>query len=298
MFVNFSSNNMGKIKASAGTTADIKAGVQISEVHGGYFSNEKNAEAFCKIGIKPIISKLPTKIKLVDMGGGDGLLTKYVEKYLTKNGFKVDAYVLDANKYYLDKAKSRGLRTILSSIQNSNVKNIDLIIARAFIHYNPKNTQQKLMNKIFSSLKKGGFFVHQMSSGSKENCKLRSDIVNLRSLGRAAPSQKYSWITEKECLKMMKLAGFKENVVAGYAPDNSWSPQEIWERANKKRFDEAKEPRVKILLEKKRIAFLSEANKLIERYVTKYKSKDIKKLDEATYLIKYKYPILIGRKPI
>jgi len=288
---------MKELEASVGTTADIKSGVQISKVHSGYFSSEKNAEAFCEVGIKPILSKLPKQIKLVDIGGGEGFLTKHVEKYLTKNGFQVDAYVLDANKYYLEKAKSCGLKTILSSIQNSNITDADLIIARAFIHYNSKNNQQKLMNKIFSSLKTGGFFVHQMSSGSKENCKIRSDIVNLKSLGRAVANQQYNWISENECLEMMNKAGFKENIVAGYAPNNSWSPQEQWERFNKKRFDEAKESHVKTLL-KKRITFLSQANNFIEKYITKYKNKDIKKLDESTYLIEYTYPILIGRKSI
>lgn len=148
---------MKEMEASVGTTADIKSGVQISKVHSGYFSNKKNAEAFCEVGIKPILSKLPKLIKIVDIGGGEGFLTNHVEKYLTKRGFQVNAYVLDANKYYLEKAKSHGLKTILSSIQNSNVKDADLIIARAFIHYNSKNNQQKLLDKIFSSLKIGGF---------------------------------------------------------------------------------------------------------------------------------------------
>ncbi len=286
---------MGKLDASAGTIADIESGVQISKVHGKYFSNRKNAEIFCKIGIKPITQKLPKRIKLVDMGGGEGFLTNYVKKYLVENGFKVDAYVLDANKYYLNKAKSHELKTILSSIQDSNIKDADLIIARVFIHYNSKKNQQKLMNKIFSSLKIGGFFVHQMSSGSKENCKLRSDLVNLRSLKRAAPNQQYNWLSENECLEIMKKSGFKNNIIAGYAPENSWSPQEVWDRFNKKRFDKTKENHIKNLLEKNKTIFLSQANKLIEKYMSKYKNKNIK-IDESTYLIECAYPILIGRK--
>ncbi len=237
---------MNKPQASIGTSADMKAGVQISKVHGGYFSNEKNAEAFCKIGIDKILPNLPKKLILVDFGGGEGFLTKYVKNYLIARGYKVDASVLDANTQYLEIAKSVGLSIIQSSIQDSKIKNVDLGIARAVVHYNSKEKQQELFNKIFESLKEGGYFVHQLSSGSEENCKLRSDIVNIKSLGRAVAGFKYKWLSEKDCLSRMKKAGFKENFVVGYAPTNSWGPQEQWDRFNKKKLMKQKPLEIKI----------------------------------------------------
>lgn len=292
---------MEKPQASIGTSADMRAGVQISKVHGGYFSNEKNAEAFCKVGIDKIIKNLPKKLTLIDFGGGEGFLTNSVKKYLTLKGYDVDAAVLDANTQYLEIAKSAGLKTIQSSIQDSKIKGADLGIARALIHYNSAEKQQGIFNKIFESLKQGGYFVHQLSSGSKENCELRSNIVNIKSLGRAVAGFKYKWLSEEECLSMMKKAGFKENAVVGYASPNSWGPQEQWDRFNKKATDEAKASGDKKLLEeieKKKSIYLKEANSLIERYLAKYgnKDKDINKIDDNTYLIEYTYPILISRK--
>lgn len=285
--------------ASIGTSADMRAGVQISKVHGGYFSNEKNAEAFCKVGIDKILKNLPKKLTLIDFGGGEGFLTNHVKKYLASKEYVVDAAVLDANIQYLEIAKSTGLKTIQSSIQDSKIQNADLIIARALIHYNSAEKQQEIFNKIFQSLKKGSYFVHQLSSGSKENCELRSNIVNIPSLGRAVNNFHYKWLSEKECLAMMKTAGFKENEVIGYAPANSWGPQEQWDRFNKKITDEAIASGNKILLkeiEQKKIIYLNEANDLIRVYLTKYKNKDIKKIDDRTYLIEYTYPIIISRK--
>jgi hypothetical protein len=292
---------MKKLQASVGTSADMAAGVKISQVYGGYFSDAKNAETFCEIGIKEILPNLPKKITLIDFGGGEGFLTKHVRDYLISKGYEVEASVLDANFQYIEIAKSEGLSVILSSIQDSNVKNTDLIIARAVIHYNPAEMQQSIFNKIFDALKNGGYFIHQLTSGSKENCKLRSDLVNIKSLHRAADDFKYKWISEKECIRMLKKAGFKENFVAGYAKANAWGPQEQWERFNKNRTDEAKLSGDKILLEKiekEKEIYLTEANNLVKKYLAKYKNRDndIKKIDEVTYLVEYPYPIIISRK--
>jgi len=290
---------MKKLRASVGTSADMAAGVKIGQVYGGYFSNENNAEIFCKIGIEPIIKNLPKKLTLVDFGGGEGFLAKHVREYLISKTYQVDASVLDANDQYLEIAKSFGLSTICSSIQDSNLKDVNLIIARAVIHYNPAEKQQIIFNKIFESLTKSGYFVHQLTSGSEENCKLRSDIVNIKSLCRAAGDFKYKWISEKECFRMLKKAGFKENLVAGYAPSNAWGPQEQWERFNKKRTDEAKASDNKLLLkkiEKEKNIYLNEANNLIIKYIAKYGDKDIKKIDDNNYLVEYPYPIIISRR--
>ncbi|OIO23168.1 hypothetical protein AUJ65_04375 [Candidatus Micrarchaeota archaeon CG1_02_51_15] len=286
-------------RASVGTSADIKAGVRISRVHSGYFSNARNAELFCKIGIDPILTNLPKKITVFDFGGGEGFLTKRVKEHLASKGYDVNASVLDANAVYLKIAKSAGLQTILSSIQDSKVSSADLIIARAVIHYNSAERQQAVFNKIFESLKKGGYFVHQVSSGSKENCCLRSDILNIKSLGRAAARSEYNWLSEEDCLSMAKKAGFKENFVAGYALANSWSPREQWDRFNKKATDEAKSAGNRTLLDRiewRKAAYLKEANRLVEEYAAKHGINGIKKTGEHAYRIEYTYPIFICRK--
>ncbi len=288
---------MEKIQASVGTTADIGSGVEISKVHGGYFSNLQNAEAFCEIGIAPILSKLPKKVKLFDFGGGEGFLTKVVQDFLTSHGHIVDSCVLDANAKYLKKAKELGFKTVLTSIQDSQVRDADLILARALIHYNSPEKQQPIFEKIYSSLKEGGFFVHQNSSGSVENCKLRSDIVNLPFLGRSASGKNYHWLSEEACIALMERAGFSTTSVVGYAPKNSWSPLEQWNRFNKKKAEEAQDSATLEQIERKKNLFLTKAEELIKNYLMKYNNKDadIEKKG-TTSLIWYQYPILLSEK--
>lgn len=288
------------VKKITGTRADLVAGVDISKVHGGYFSSNKNIKEFINLGIKPIEKYLPKKVLHLDYGGGQGHLGKGVKDYLISKGFKVKTIVVDANSEFLKQSKEKGLRGELCNVQDSKLKDVDLITMRAVIHYNNPENQQGIFNKVFSSLKKGGFLVHQMSSGSKENCELRSAIVNISSLGRAVGKEHYRWISEEQCIDMLKKAGFSENNVFDYAPSNSWGPEEQWDRFNKKKTIQAKEinnfEELK-LLESRRKNYLREANKLIENYLKKFSNSNlgvIKKKD--SFLINYTYPILVSRK--
>ena len=287
-------------KKITGTRADIAAGVEISKVHGGYFSSKKNVEEFIRIGIEPIEKNLPKELVYLDYGGGEGILSEEVSNHLISKGHKVKAIVVDANPKYLEVAKGRGLFTELSNIQESKIKSANLITMRAVIHYNNQENQQGIFNKVFQTLTKGGYLVNQVSSGSKENCELRSAIVNIPSLGRAVSNEVYRWTSESDCIEMLKKAGFKENVLAGYAPKNDWSPEEQWDRFNKNKTEKARENKdekelkdIKEKMEK----YLKEANKLIESYTEKFSNSNLGviKKDE-TYTINYTYPIIISRK--
>jgi hypothetical protein len=286
-------------KIPLGTYSDINSGVDISKVHNNYFSNNKNADIFCEIGIRPILSELPKSIKLIDFGGGMGFLTKSVKDYLEKNNFKVEAIVLDANERFLVEAKKQGLKTVKTAIQLSKINDADIIISRALIHYNQKEDQQNILDIIFKSLKTRGFFIHQNSSGTKENCKLRSDIVNSNYLGRTPEGFKYNWVDENKCLDMSRKVGFQKSYTAGYAPGNSWGPEEQWDRFNKKETDIAEtENNLDKLgeIEIRKKNFLTKSKELIELYISKWGLKDIKKDDDEKYTITYSYPIIICKK--
>lgn len=71
---------------ASGSKADIQAGVDISKVHGGYFSSVKNAQDFCDFGIGSIEKNLPREMTYMDFGGGQGFLGRLVKSYLEERG--------------------------------------------------------------------------------------------------------------------------------------------------------------------------------------------------------------------
>lgn len=283
-----------------GTIADKNSGVDISKVFGNYFSNTKNLDAFVSLGIAPIKNNLPKSVNYIDFGGGQGHLAFCVKEYLQTAGFKVITTVADANDGYLELSKKKGLETKLSNLDNVDFKDVDLITMRAVLHYNTPADQISILKNIFKSLKKGGYLVHQNSSGNIENCELRSAIVNIVELGRAG-SGNYHWASESEYEEELKQAGFTNIIHAGYAPPGTWGPESQWERFNdektKKAID-AGDIRSSTDLEEKRKVYLAKAYKLIGEYSSKYGKEylGIKDLPDGKVVIEYLYPIIISRK--
>ncbi len=288
-----------KLIKSIGTQADTAASVDISRVFGSYFSNDKNAEAFIEIGIIPILKNLPKKIKFADFGGGDGHLASHTQRFLKKNGHTTKAIVADSNSSFLKEAKKRNLLTKLCNLPDCKLKDFDLIIMRAVLHYNNQNEQKKIMEACFRALKPGGYLVHQNSSGNKENCMLRSTIVNISELGRAGDGN-YHWVSIEEYKKLVKKSRFgKTNL--GFAPSNAWSPEEQWDRFNSKKTKKALEKNDKKLLaeiESRKKTFLKKAYALIDRYSKKYGKKylGIKENFDGQKVIEYQYPVFISKK--
>jgi adenine-specific DNA methylase len=173
-----------KIKNN-GVVADSQSKVNINKVFGGYFSNRERAKEFIKKAIVPILNELPKNISVADFGGGTGFLLGEVVEFLKAKGFEVKkGLVVDGNESFLKEAKERGLSIKKADLRKyiSNEK-FNLIIQRAVLHYNRKYCEQEeILNNIFHSLEKGGFFCSQNSSGSVGNCQIRNEIVNHESL--------------------------------------------------------------------------------------------------------------------
>lgn len=297
-------NKKTKISPKAeGTKADIDAGVEISKVHGGYFSSIEKARAFCDVGVSKILSELPAHIRYADFGGGEGFLTKTIVAYFREHGKEVDASVVDANEKSLDVVKKEGLHAINANLQDCNVGDLNLITMRAVNHYNPWEDQVAIMKNAHANLADGGFLLNQLSSGSRENVSLRTVIIHLPSLvyGRNVGKVGYRWVAEDEYPILCAEAGFSNTQLAGYAPGNAWGPMEQWERMNGNRLHEAEESRDEQLiaaLHKHRDNFISEANTLIESYLQKDENKDlgVEQAEDGSYVVRYTYPIFISRK--
>lgn len=286
--------------SSIGTNADSEAKVDISKVHGGYFSDPKNTKIFNELGIAPLLKDLPDIVKYVDFGGGQGYLTTSVKQYIEGAGKKVDAIVADANQEYLNIAAKSGLATRLCNLEDADFSGLDLVTMRAVLHYNSPSNQLSILKNISKSLKDGGYLVHQNSSGNKENCALRSAIVNIPELGRVGTGN-YHWVCEDEYIDSIKRVGFASTISAGYAPTNSWGPDEPWDRFNSEKMKTALANGDKGFLsslESRKKIYLEKAYNLIQEYGDKYDREyvGINELPNGKIVIKYLYPITISRK--
>lgn len=288
-----------KIQPTAtGTQADLSAGVDISKVHGGYFSNLENAKKFCEIGLNPILSNLPREIHYADYGGGEGFLTKEVTRWLTDKGLEVVAFVADANEKYLNLAKIEGLETILCNLENCPLTDLDLITMRAVNHYNPISLQKLILKNVYNALNPDGVLLSQISSGVKENCALRSSIMDIPELGRGVGN--YHWTSVQEYQSLLSEAGFIQNEVLGYAPPAHWCPEEQWDRFNQKEEQTIEAGGDLLAIEKlkqRKQAYLKKANSLVEEYIGQY-GKELLTIEEnnGKYIIHYLYPIIKSRK--
>lgn len=289
------------IPSAVGTQSDLKADVNMAKVFGGYFSSLEVAQYFIEIGIKTIQKELPTDLRYADYGGGQGFLTKIIAEWLKTQGHNVDAFVVDGNAKFLQIAEKDGLKTIECNLESCDFREADLVTMRAVNHYNSPDKQIEILKNAAKSLKENGFLISQISSGSEKNCRLRSNIVNLKSLGRAGEDEKYYWTTIEEYNEFLKTADFVHIEVLGYAPDCSWSPEEQWDRFHEKETKEAEADNNVDKIEKinkRKKLFLKEAYLLIKNYVDMFGEEILGiNFDESGKAnIKYKYPIIKSQK--
>ncbi|NQV22483.1 MAG: class I SAM-dependent methyltransferase [Rhodospirillales bacterium] len=287
--------------ASSGSHADVRAGVDIEQVQGGYFSARKNVEAFLELGLGPVEKDLPEDVNYADLGGGSGVLAISVTDYLEAKGHKVRPVVVDGNPMFLEKAKERGLRTQLCDLETCDLEGLNLVTMRAVNHYNTVDKQQEILDNVYRSLGENGYLVSQISSGSAANCELRSNLSNLESLGRAIGNDQYHWLPRQEFIRLLENSGFSKNSFVGCAPSNCYGPGEQWERFNKKRTQEAaaqrNEQELGRIQEQKKL-FLQDAEDLIRACYEKC-GKEISGVHFTTFgdgQIKYEYPIIISKK--
>lgn len=276
--------------SSVGSRADLGAGVDIAAVHGGYFSDPGVAQSFVDIGLEDLETSLTPHVRFADYGGGEGFLTKIVVDWLVPRGHTVEATVVDSNQGYLKVPKMNGLETMHSNIEDCEVSGLNMIIMRAVNHYNTPKQQSAILQNAYQSLEEKGVLISQVSSGTEENCRLRSDIVNLESLSCTSGGEGYHWTSIAEYCELLVGVGFCDIEVAGYAPSGHWTPEEQWERFHQNHDDESDETR---------IWFLKEAYSLIESRVEEFGAAHlgVEYGDEGLAEITYQYPIITARKP-
>ncbi len=286
---------------SIGPCADVKAGVDISKVLRGHFSNTKVAQEFIDKGLSVIEDELPKTIRYADFGGGQGFLTKLITEWLISKGHKVDTYVIDANSEYLKIAEQEELKVQQCNLEECDFKEADLITMRSVNHYNSADTQFEIIKNAFKSLKENCYLLSQISSGSDENCRLRSEILNLKSFIKIKDKGEYYWAPVKEYIGFLEKAGFSNIEVVGNAPGNHWSPEEQWVRfcgKEQKEIESGGDADKTADIKKQRKTFLEDAYALINSYVDKYGQEklDVEFAKDGVATINYLHPIVKSQK--
>ena len=285
------------LSSSAGSRADQGADVNIATVCGKYFSSPEVARPFVDTGIQIIEKELPRHVRYADFGGGHGFLTRTVARYLESCGHTVEAFVIDSNEKSLAAAEQTGLSIQHCNLESCHFPDADLITMRAVNHYNQKERQIEILKRAWESLRNGGFLLSQISTGSTENCVLRSEVLNLESLGKADGGERYQWVPTEEYLEMLATVGFKESSVVGHAPDWQFSLEEMWDRFNGKTSREAAERADDLLLrdlERRKNIFFGEAQSIIERLLATcgQETLGVTPGTDGTTLIHYRNPII------
>ncbi|MFA6072225.1 MAG: class I SAM-dependent methyltransferase [Janthinobacterium sp.] len=285
------------IPKAIGTNADMSGQVNIQKVHSGYFDNREYAIDFVKKGVEPLIPSLSQIVNYADCGGAHGLLAEEVTNALRQLNFTVNPLVVDANSKMLELAKERNLPTLLANLDDVPLEGMSLITMRAVLHYNSADDQLSILHNMYNSLLDGGHLVHQASSGNEENCALRSEIVNLPSLGRAGAG-KYSWLSLDKIIEFTRSVGFTV-VDVEYAQSNAWSAEEQWDRFNSAKLAEisGNESAMREYFER-RDRFLTEANALIKKAIAEYGAErlGVELKSNGEYMIHYPYPIIVAKK--
>ncbi len=290
------------VKINNDVGADYSSGVKIEKVFGGYFSDQKNIDDFIRIGIEPILEKFKSKNEIIiaDFGGGAGNLAEGVKSFLNQQFEIISMVVVDANPDYLKEAQKKNLDTVEANLlEYSNLEGYDLIIQRAVLHYNESPKKQKqLLRNIKKSLNKEGYFVSQLSTGSKENCAMRNEIVNQAGLLPHGGRRTHLWISPEEYTDLLSQVGFENNKIAGFAKGGSWTIKKMWDRFNKNTESEvfSKNDRDEISrYNERKNAFFSNGIKIINKYLdTSDKETLMIEQSGEDFTISYQYPIFVS----
>jgi hypothetical protein len=204
----------------------------MSQVLGGYFGDLNIARIFIEVGIRPILGDLPKKIRVADVGGGQGLLVTTVRDYLVDEGFEVEAYVVDSNPDFIKECERKNLKVSLADIRDCPLKDIELVIMRAVLHYNSVAHQYEILQAIKKLLSPSGKLVAQLLTGSTINCNLRKEIISLSSLGEGILNGYYNSQDFEDLSLMLNAIGFHSVSFMGPAPHLRWTLEQQWMRLN------------------------------------------------------------------
>jgi len=163
----------------------------------------------------------------LDIGCSTGtLLKKFAKKYPKKN-YKTKFIGIDSVASMIKEAKrinhDNRIKYINKSIENTNLKDINFISSIFTIQFVPLSKRQKIFNKIYKSLNKGGAFImfekvkaengylQEIYDGIYEDFKLQNHFTESEIIQKSLSLRgKMITNTSQENIEHLKKSGFKK----------------------------------------------------------------------------------------
>lgn len=188
-----------------GTLRDIHSGVDLEAQH-PFFGSPDEARSFFDAGVLPYAGRLPPAPRVVDFGGGQGLLAGHAAQRLRALGFAPETWVVDANPGFLEQAARRGLRTLACDVAQYDGPPADLALMRLALHYNPAAAQPRMLARMRACLAPRGWLVLQLETGEPAICALRNGLAAIVAghVGEAAGH----WVDAQGIVAWLREAGF------------------------------------------------------------------------------------------
>lgn len=151
-----------------------------------------------------ISEHLPNKGQIIDLGCGQGVITRYIAKRKDRKVIGVD---LDLKR--LPKISQKNLKFIKSDIRNYEINNADGVIISDVLHHINFADQKKVLKRIAVNLEKTGtLIIKEIDSNEFIRAKL-SRIWDFL----LYPSDKIAYTNSISLKNFLKKLGFKVKII-------------------------------------------------------------------------------------
>ncbi|KPC51995.1 Uncharacterized protein AC509_3491 [Pseudomonas amygdali pv. morsprunorum] len=216
--------------AIPGTSDDIAGRVDLETCH-PFFGSVLDADQFVQAAVLPNLPAERERLRVIDFGGGQGLLLDRCINALARRGIECDALVVDANPGFVARALTRGVDAVVGEIAGYSGKPADIVLMRLVLHYNSAPVQQAMLANARRHLAADGVFALQYETGDTMACSLRNRIAGL--CADATGSEARFWVEPDRLVSWLHEAGFTGVSVVnepGYESDVVALLRNAWQR--------------------------------------------------------------------